>query len=55
MAKKDKKIDSIRFQCTVKWKSRLTKICENVGLSLSAFIIIAINEKIKRDDLEDRK
>lgn len=52
MSKKDKKIDSIRFQCSVNWKNRLAKICEHVGLSFSAFVIIAVNEKIKRDGLE---
>ncbi len=53
MGKKDKKIDRITFQCTVKWKSDFLKVCQKVGLSYSAYIFVAIQEKIKRDGQGD--
>jgi CO dehydrogenase/acetyl-CoA synthase gamma subunit (corrinoid Fe-S protein) len=51
----DLKIDRIVARCTVSYKKDLKKIVKKVQTDVSGFTIAAINEKIKRDGLEDVK
>ena len=51
MAGKEKKIDRIVAPCTVKFKNKLKQICAREETDVAGFIITAITEKIKNDNL----